>query len=89
MDRISIVSSLNEAVKDVFWVQECVPETVEFKTQIFSELDQVAAENIILGSSTSAIPASSFTKDLKTNHRCIVAHPVNPPHLIPLVEVVN
>ncbi|MBV9832316.1 MAG: L-carnitine dehydrogenase, partial [Marmoricola sp.] len=59
------------------------------KRAIFAELDALAAGDAVLASSTSAIVASQFTETLKGRARCLVAHPVNPPYLIPLVEVVG
>ena len=54
---------------------------------MFAELDRLAAPDAILASSTSTIVASRFTETLQGRHRCLVAHPVNPPHLVPLVEL--
>jgi ABC-type nitrate/sulfonate/bicarbonate transport system permease component len=62
--------------------QENGPERPEAKREIFSELDRLAAPAAILASSTSAIPASVFTEGLAGRARCLVAHPVNPPHLV-------
>jgi 3-hydroxyacyl-CoA dehydrogenase len=59
-----------------------------WKRAIFAELDRLSAPDAILASSTSTIVASAFTESLKGRHRCLVAHPVNPPHLVPLVELV-
>src|SRR5262249_15958249 len=67
--------------------QESLPESIETKRSIFSELDRLAAPEAILASSTSTIVASLFTESLKGRHRCLVAHPDNPPHLIPLVAL--
>ena len=61
----------------------------EMKRAIFAELDRVAPPGAILASSTSTIVASLFTEELNGRHRCLVAHPVNPPHLVPLVELVG
>jgi L-gulonate 3-dehydrogenase len=85
--RVSIAASLREAVMDVEFVQENGPEKVEEKKIIFGELDKLAPSNALLVSSTSAIPASRFTEALPGRARCLVGHPVNPPHLIPLVEI--
>jgi len=86
--RISVTDNLKEALHNVVYVQECVPENVDIKLKVFSELDSLAAPDTILASSTSAIPASKFTENLKGRHRCLVSHPINPPHVIPLVEIV-
>lgn len=85
--RVSVAASLADAVKDVAFVQENGPEKVEDKIAIFAELDRVAPPDALLASSTSAIVASRFTENLPGRARCLVGHPVNPPHLIPLVEL--
>lgn len=87
LSRITIVSSLAEAVQDAVLVQENVRETIEVKQSVFAEMDRLAAQDTILASSTSWIPASAFSADLPGRARIMVAHPVNPPYLIPLVEL--
>jgi L-gulonate 3-dehydrogenase len=87
MARVSAAGSLQEAVMDVEFVQENGPEKVEDKKIIFAELDRLAPPNALLVSSTSAIVASRFTEKLPGRARCLVGHPVNPPHLVPLVEL--
>jgi 3-hydroxyacyl-CoA dehydrogenase len=87
MARISVAASLREAVMDVEFVQENGPEKVEDKRAIFAQLDRLAPPNALLVSSTSAITASRFTETLPGRARCLVGHPVNPPHLVPLVEL--
>lgn len=85
--RIRPMQSMWEAVKDVEHVQENGPERVPEKQALFAELDRAAPPEAVLASSTSGIPASAFTEGLKGRARCLVAHPVNPPYLIPLVEL--
>jgi L-gulonate 3-dehydrogenase len=87
--RVRVTANLADALDAVDLVQESLPESIETKRSIFSELDRLAAPAAILASSTSTIVASLFTQNLKGRHRCLVAHPVNPPHLIPLVELVG
>ena len=87
--RVRAAANLADALDGVSYVQESVAETVEAKRAIFAELDRLAPPDAILASSTSTIVASSFTEGLKGRHRCLVAHPVNPPHLVPLVELVG
>ena len=87
-NRISIEPLLGNAVKDVSYIQESVFETVESKRDIFSQLDAVVGPEVIIGSSSSGIPASVFTDHIACRSRALIAHPVNPPYLIPLVEVV-
>jgi 3-hydroxyacyl-CoA dehydrogenase len=85
--RVSVAASLREAVMDVEFVQENGPEDVGEKQIIFAELDKSAPPDALLVSSTSAITASRFTETLPGRARCLVGHPVNPPHLVPLVEL--
>jgi 3-hydroxyacyl-CoA dehydrogenase len=87
--RVRAAKSVADALDGASYVQENVPETVEAKRAIFAELDALAAPDTILASSTSAIVASLFTENLAGRARCLVAHPVNPPHLVPIVELVG
>ncbi|MEO8508907.1 MAG: 3-hydroxyacyl-CoA dehydrogenase, partial [Betaproteobacteria bacterium] len=85
--RVSVVQRLADAVSGADWVQENLPEEADVKASVFRELDALAPPAAVLASSTSAIPASRFTEALAGRARCLVAHPVNPPHLIPVVEL--
>jgi len=85
--RIRAAASLAEAAEGAALVQENGPERLEVKVALFNALDTLAPEDAILASSSSAIRASAFTEGLKGRARCLVAHPVNPPHLVPLVEL--
>jgi 3-hydroxyacyl-CoA dehydrogenase len=85
--RIRPMKSLWDSVRDADHVQENGPEKLDVKIPLFAELDRAARPDAVLASSTSGIPASAFTKDLRGRARCLVAHPVNPPYLIPLVEL--
>lgn len=87
--RVRVSSSLSGALEGASFVQENTPETLNAKRAIFADLDRLSAPDAILASSTSTIVASLFTENLKGRHRCLVAHPVNPPHLVPLVELVG
>jgi L-gulonate 3-dehydrogenase len=87
--RVRAAKSVADALDGAGFVQESTPETLEAKRAVFAELDRLAAPDAILASSTSTIVTSLFTETLKGRHRCLVAHPVNPPHLVPLVELVG
>ncbi|MGC8475029.1 MAG: 3-hydroxyacyl-CoA dehydrogenase [Acetobacteraceae bacterium] len=85
--RLHPAAGLAEAVAGAAHVQENGPERVEDKRALFAALDRLAPPAAILASSTSGIPASAFTEALAGRARCLVAHPVNPPYLLPLVEL--
>lgn len=85
--RIAIVDRLEDAVADAAWIQENLPEVLVAKRDVFVVLDRLAPPSAIIASSTSALPASRFTEALPGRARCLVAHPVNPPHLVPVVEL--
>ncbi|MBT6924620.1 MAG: 3-hydroxyacyl-CoA dehydrogenase, partial [Marinovum sp.] len=85
--RISYESDLKTAVCEVDYVQECGPEVLGLKQELFSELDALTPPETILASSTSGLMASQFSAHLAGRHRALVAHPVNPPHLVPVVEI--
>lgn len=85
--RVATAATLEDAVAGVDFVQESGPETIEAKLAIWQQLDAAAPADAILVSSSSAIVASRFTETLKGRHRCMVAHPVNPPHVVPIVEL--
>jgi L-gulonate 3-dehydrogenase len=87
LGRIGYVTGLAEALEGAAYVQESTPERVEVKRAVYSELDRLAAPDAILASSTSGIPASSFTEHVPGRQRCLVAHPINPPYVTPLVEL--
>jgi 3-hydroxyacyl-CoA dehydrogenase len=87
MPRVSIAPSLADALDGAAYVQESGPERLEAKRALFAELDRLTPAATVLASSTSGIPVSGFTETLRGRARCLVAHPVNPPYLIPLVEL--
>ena len=88
LERLSTPRHLEEALSAASYVQENTPEVLETKIKIFGQLDALAPHSAILASSTSALLPSAFTKELTGRGRCIVVHPINPPYLIPAVEVV-
>ncbi len=85
--RVSAAGSLEDAVGDADYVQENTSEKLEVKREVYRQLDAAAPTQCILASSTSTIQTSRFSEGLKGRHRCIVAHPVNPPHIVPIVEI--
>lgn len=86
--RISTVSALSDAVAGVPLVLECAPEKIEIKRELFAQLDSLTRPDAILASVSSALPVSFFAAELPGRARCLIAHPGNPPYLIPVVEIV-
>ncbi|MGB8537189.1 MAG: 3-hydroxyacyl-CoA dehydrogenase [Acidobacteriaceae bacterium] len=79
---------LAEAVEGAAYAQESVLERVELKRGLMQELEEIGTSDLVIGSSSSGIPASAFTRGLKISSRVLVVHPVNPPYLVPVVELV-
>ncbi|GAA3808952.1 3-hydroxyacyl-CoA dehydrogenase NAD-binding domain-containing protein [Streptomyces chiangmaiensis] len=87
-DRVHVAADITEAVRDADIVQENGPERVEFKKQLFAQLVRETPAHALLLSSSSAIPSTAFTTDIEDAGRILIGHPFNPPHLLPLVEIV-
>lgn len=88
LGRITAEVAIEAALDGSRHVQENTPENLETKKAVFSRLDALAAPDTVLASSTSALLPSRFTESLQGRRRCVVVHPINPPYLIPAVEVV-
>ena len=87
LNRINANVTLEDLCSNVEYIQESAPEILSVKQELFAKLDNLAPEEVVIGSSSSAMPISSITQNLKGQHRCIITHPANPPHLIPCVEI--
>jgi L-gulonate 3-dehydrogenase len=85
--RVTAAATLAEAVRDADYVQENTSEKLDVKREVYRQMDELAPAHCILASSTSTIQTSRFSEGLKGRQRCIVAHPVNPPHIVPIVEI--
>ena len=85
---VKCTKSLAEAVSDASIVEEQGPENLAFKAKIWPEIEKLAPATALFWSSTSGIPASAQSKDMKNPSRLLVVHPYNPPHIMPLLEVV-
>ena len=88
MERIVITDDLEEAVKDADYIQECLWEDLKLKQDMFVKLTEMTPADVAIGSSCSGLRITDIAAGVK-NHpqRCIVAHPTNPPHLIPFMEI--
>jgi 3-hydroxypropionate dehydrogenase (NADP+) len=88
ISRIKITTDLRHASMESTYIQESVPEDLQIKIKVFKEIENHTPKDTIIASSTSSIPISHVQPHLRYPERTIVVHPINPPHLIPLVEVV-
>jgi 3-hydroxyacyl-CoA dehydrogenase len=87
-DRLTFTADMKEAVSKADFVQESVPERPLLKIKVFAQMDEIAPPETILASSASGITIDVIQSSCKKNpERCVLGHPFNPPHVIPLVEV--
>jgi 3-hydroxyacyl-CoA dehydrogenase len=88
--RLSFTADLPTAIRDADFVQENGPERIDFKKKLCRELDESLAADVIIASSSSGLTMSAIQSDCPLHpERCVIGHPFNPPHLIPLVEIVG
>jgi carnitine 3-dehydrogenase len=89
-ERLTFTADLKEAVSQADFIQESVPERALLKSKVFAQMDEVAPADTILASSASGITMDAIQSGCKHHpERCVIGHPFNPPHIIPLVEVVG
>jgi L-gulonate 3-dehydrogenase len=86
--RLKPAYRLADAIDGAAYAQESVLEKVDLKRRLMQELEEVAGPDLVVGSSSSGIPASAFTHGLRLASRVLIVHPVNPPYLVPVVELV-
>ena len=88
--RLAFTANLAEAVKGAGLVQENGPERIDFKKKLYGQLDELLPADVIIASSSSGLTMSEIQSGCPLHpERCVIAHPFNPPHLIPLVEIVG
>ena len=88
-ERLRFTASMSQALAEAELVQENAPERPDFKIKLFAEMDQAAPLDAIIASSSSGITMDVMQSACKHPERCVVGHPFNPPHIVPLVEVVG
>lgn len=88
MGNIRLSVKLEEAVKDIDYVQESIIENLDYKKKLFREISSMTKPQTIIASSTSGLSMTEIQKNAIKPERCIIVHPINPPHMIPLVEIV-
>ena len=88
-ERLSFTPDLKEALRNADFVQENGPERKDFKIQLFADMDAATPPDSIIASSSSGLTMSVMQSACKHPERCVIGHPFNPPHMVPLVEVVG
>ncbi|CAI6334592.1 unnamed protein product [Periconia digitata] len=86
--KINVVSSLEDAVRNATIIQESGPENLDIKRKLWAQVEYHAPKDSLLWTSTSGIPASHQSRDMSDKTRLLVVHPYNPPHIMPLLELV-
>ena len=89
MDRLRIVTDLEQAVEGAQFIQESAPESLPMKQALYEVLGRIVPPDVVIGSSTSGLMMSDIQVDCATPERTVIGHPFNPPYLLPLVEIVG
>jgi 3-hydroxyacyl-CoA dehydrogenase len=88
--RLTFTPDLPTALRDADFVQENGPERIDFKKKLYRQLDELLPADVIIASSSSGLTMSEIQSDCRLHpERCVIGHPFNPPHLVPLVELVG
>jgi len=88
-DRLTFEPKMAQALAKADFVQENAPERPDFKAKLFAEMDDATPADSILASSSSTLTMDVIQSQAKRPERCVIGHPFNPPHIIPLVEIVG
>jgi 3-hydroxyacyl-CoA dehydrogenase len=88
-ERLSFTTSMKDALATADFVQENGPERPDFKIKLYADMDAVTPADSLVASSSSSLTMSVIQSKCARPERCLIGHPFNPPHLIPLVEVVG
>jgi 3-hydroxyacyl-CoA dehydrogenase len=88
--RLTFTHDMSAAVKSADFIQENGPERIDFKQKLYRQLDELLSADVIIASSSSGLTMSEIQAACKLHpERCVIGHPFNPPHLVPLVEIVG
>ena len=88
-DRLHFAADMKEALSTADFVQENGPERSDFKIKLYADMDQVTPPDSLIASSSSSLTMSVIQSGCTRPERCVIGHPFNPPHIVPLVEVVG
>jgi len=89
LDRLGFTSNMKDALSKADFVQENAPERQDFKIKLFADMDDATPADTLIASSSSGITMSVMQSSCKRPERTVIGHPFNPPHIIPLVEIVG
>ncbi len=89
LDRLTIVTDLEDAVEGAGFVQESAPENLGMKQALYEQLGEIVAPEVVIASSTSGLTMTDIQVRAATPGRMVIGHPFNPPYLLPLVEIVG
>jgi 3-hydroxyacyl-CoA dehydrogenase len=88
--KLTFTADMPAAVKNADLIQENGPERIDFKKKLYGQLDELLSPEVIIASSSSGLTMSEIQSGCKSHpERCVIGHPFNPPHLMPLVEIVG
>src|SRR6201991_50525 len=88
--RLTFTADLPAAVQGADFIQENGPERIDFKKKLYRQLDELLPADVIIASSSSGLTMSEIQSECRLHpERCVIGHPFNPPHLVPLVEIVG
>ena len=88
-ERLAFSADMPRALAEADWVQENAPERPDFKIKLFAQMDEATPPGAVIASSSSGITMDVIQSGCKRPERCVIGHPFNPPHVVPLVEVVG
>jgi 3-hydroxyacyl-CoA dehydrogenase len=88
-DHLTFTPDMSRALAKADWVQENAPERPDFKIKLFAQMDEATPPSSVIASSSSGITMDVIQSGCKRPERCVIGHPFNPPHVVPLVEVVG
>lgn len=89
LERLRVVTDLEEALDGAQFVQESAPERLEIKQALYHRMGEIVPPDVVIGSSTSGLMMSDIQATCASPERCVIGHPFNPPYLLPLVEIVG
>jgi carnitine 3-dehydrogenase len=85
--RLTVVADIGELARNVTLIQENAPEDLALKHRLYAEIEAAAADDLVISSSTSSLVWSELSRGMRRPERLVTAHPFNPPHIMPLVEI--